>query len=100
MNIQSVVHDSIEDARTALRLYHKYQEMCKDGMDKVREALKELYETGRRLQWKVPEDPNILSPPMEAAKKAEAAQEEAATETSPSDNDAVKDKDSSGWLTM
>ena len=48
------MHDSIEDARTALKLYAKYQAMSKDGMDKVREALKDLYSKGRDLQWKVP----------------------------------------------
>ena len=51
-----MIHDSIEDARTALKLYYKYQEMCKDGMDKVRESLKDMYEKGRKLQWKIPEE--------------------------------------------
>ena len=54
ISIQSAMHDSIEDARTALKLYAKYQAMSKDGMDKVREALKDLYSKGRDLQWKVP----------------------------------------------
>lgn len=55
INIQSVTHDSIEDARTALKLYHKHQEMAKDGgMENVREKLREMYEKGRKLQWKIP----------------------------------------------
>ncbi len=28
--------------------------MCKDGMDIVRKKLKEMYEKGRSLQWKIP----------------------------------------------
>jgi len=54
VNIQSVMHDSTEDARTALKLYDKYQEMSRRGMDKVREALKELYSKGRDYGWKIP----------------------------------------------
>ncbi|EEC08698.1 ubiquitin specific protease, putative, partial [Ixodes scapularis] len=52
LKIQSKMHDSIEDAKTALRLYRKYQQLEKDG--KVIEALKEMYEAGRNLSWKVP----------------------------------------------
>ena len=29
--IQAVTHDSIEDARTAIKLYHKYQEITEQG---------------------------------------------------------------------
>ncbi|PSN30631.1 hypothetical protein C0J52_22424 [Blattella germanica] len=52
IKIQSVTHDSIEDARTALHLYHRYQQMELEG--NVHAALKELYEVGKSLQWKVP----------------------------------------------
>ena len=53
INIQSVTHDSVEDANTALQLYLKYQEMSKEGMDKVRKVIKEMYEFGRKNQWKI-----------------------------------------------
>lgn len=52
LKIQSKMHDSIEDAKTALRLYRKYQQLEKEG--RVTEALKEMYEAGRNLSWKVP----------------------------------------------
>ncbi|XP_076824729.1 PAN2-PAN3 deadenylation complex catalytic subunit PAN2-like isoform X2 [Clavelina lepadiformis] len=56
--IQNDMHDSIEDARTALKLYKKYQELT-EGKEKLREfqqvTLKKLYDDGRRLEWKVPE---------------------------------------------
>lgn len=52
LKIQSVTHDSIEDARTALQLYQRYQEIEVKG--NVTATLKELYEVGERLQWQVP----------------------------------------------
>ncbi|XP_064456629.1 PAN2-PAN3 deadenylation complex catalytic subunit PAN2-like [Ornithodoros turicata] len=52
LKIQSKMHDSIEDAKTALRLYRKYQQLDQEG--RVTEALKEMYEAGRSLSWKVP----------------------------------------------
>ncbi|KAK3589026.1 hypothetical protein CHS0354_007971 [Potamilus streckersoni] len=55
LNIQSATHDSVEDARTALHLYFKYQEMSKEGMDRVRATINEMYEFGRKNQWKISE---------------------------------------------
>ena len=52
--IQGVVHDSIEDAVTALSLYKKYLQLKKE--DKLIEALNKLYEHGKEANWKAPED--------------------------------------------
>lgn len=49
--IQSETHDSTEDARAALELYRKYKELESSGT--LTETLKELYEVGTQLQWKV-----------------------------------------------
>ena len=50
--IQSGAHDSIEDAKTALRLYRKYEELEKEG--KVNASLELVYDVGMKHQWKVP----------------------------------------------
>ncbi len=47
------VHDSCEDARTALLLYRKYKKL--EASDQVSSMLGRLYETGRRYHWQVPE---------------------------------------------
>lgn len=54
LKIQSVTHDSTEDARTALQLYRRYKEL--EGNNKIAEALTELYEIGQVHNWKVPDD--------------------------------------------
>ncbi|KAI9840488.1 MAG: poly(A)-specific ribonuclease [Sclerophora amabilis] len=58
--IQTDTHDSIEDARTALRLYRKYQEFLDAGIFDA--MLADIYAKGREVNYKVP-----------SALKAEAA---------------------------
>jgi PAB-dependent poly(A)-specific ribonuclease subunit 2 len=48
---QSSIHDSVEDARTALHLYKKYVELQRSNS--VAAALEELYALGRASGWKV-----------------------------------------------
>lgn len=50
-DIQQETHDSIEDARTALLLYRKYQELAKNGT--LTESVKGLYTQGHSTHWKV-----------------------------------------------
>lgn len=54
LKIQSVTHDSTEDARAALQLYRRYKEL--ETESKIAEALVELYEMGQLHNWKVPDD--------------------------------------------
>ncbi len=52
--IQGATHDSIEDAVTALQLYKKYLHIKAE--DKLIESLNALYDKGKELNWKVPDD--------------------------------------------
>ncbi|KAG8217260.1 PAB-dependent poly(A)-specific ribonuclease subunit PAN2 [Butyriboletus roseoflavus] len=51
-NIQTDTHDSIEDARSALRLYKAYHEFEERGV--FDEKLDELYRAGKQNNWKPP----------------------------------------------
>lgn len=51
LNIQSETHDSVEDAKTALALYHKYKELEANGCSQ--EAIEELYKVGKDCNWKI-----------------------------------------------
>ncbi|MCL4118861.1 UNVERIFIED_CONTAM: hypothetical protein GTU68_058872, partial [Idotea baltica] len=55
LKIQSVTHDSIEDAKTALSLYHEFLRIEKRDENIVIE-LQKMYEVGKKLQWRVPGD--------------------------------------------
>ena len=50
-----MTHDSAEDALTALKLYRKYEEIKKQGEQSFRSTLRQLYEAGRKCNWKVEE---------------------------------------------
>lgn len=54
MKIQSHTHDSVEDARAALQLYHRYQQL--EAENRVQQSLEEMYKVGMATQWKVPGD--------------------------------------------
>lgn len=51
LDIQQSTHDSIEDSRTALQLYRRYQELTAQGT--FDEVLQEIYAIGRKRLWKV-----------------------------------------------
>ncbi|RDA83187.1 hypothetical protein CP532_6442 [Ophiocordyceps camponoti-leonardi (nom. inval.)] len=51
-DIQLETHDSIEDSRTALRLYRKYLEFQDAGVLDV--MLQDIYRAGRDIQYKAP----------------------------------------------
>lgn len=59
IKIQSITHDSIEDACAALQLYYHYLKLQKEGI--LQESLEKLYEAGKSVQWVVPDgDENPL----------------------------------------
>jgi PAB-dependent poly(A)-specific ribonuclease subunit 2 len=48
-DIQEKVHDSIQDARAALKLYHLYLELQRAGL--FEDTLRKVYEEGPRRNW-------------------------------------------------
>lgn len=57
-DIQQDNHDSIEDARTALRLWRKYEEFKDAGI--VEQMLEEIYREGKKWQYKPPGEAQSL----------------------------------------
>lgn len=51
LSIQGETHDSVEDAKTALALYHKYKDL--EAANCALEAIEELYAIGKGCGWKV-----------------------------------------------
>ncbi|KAI9712687.1 MAG: poly(A)-specific ribonuclease [Bogoriella megaspora] len=51
-DIQTEMHDSVEDARTALRLWRKYQEFDDAGI--LEQMLEEVYKRGREVGFRAP----------------------------------------------
>jgi len=51
-DIQIGTHDSIEDSRTALKLYRKYQEFTDAGI--LRQMLNDIYSRGKDCNFRVP----------------------------------------------
>ncbi|KAI9848000.1 MAG: poly(A)-specific ribonuclease [Thelocarpon superellum] len=51
-DIQTETHDSIEDARTALKLYRKYQEFDDAGV--LENIILDIYARGREVNYKAP----------------------------------------------
>jgi len=52
-DIQTDMHDSIEDARTALKLWRKWEEFTEAGV--LEEVVREVYRKGAEVRFKVPE---------------------------------------------
>lgn len=55
-HIQEEVHDSIEDAKTALLLYRHYLEVSQKGQGILYALLQELYAYGNRTNWTIGAD--------------------------------------------
>ena len=58
-DIQQETHDSIEDARTALRLWKKYEEFRDAGV--VEQTIEEIYREGKKWGYKPPSESIDLS---------------------------------------
>mmetsp|Transcript_18769 Transcript_18769/g.48144 ORF Transcript_18769/g.48144 Transcript_18769/m.48144 type:complete len:1322 (+) Transcript_18769:261-4226(+) len=55
IDIQQLTHDSIEDARTALRLYECYKRL--DAQGRVHDTLTEIYDWGKQHGW----EPTVMT---------------------------------------
>lgn len=61
-------HDSVEDARTAIRLWRKWEELGRDRGNRGREkVVEDVYRVGRRLGFKPPPPPPAPTIIMAAA---------------------------------
>lgn len=59
VDIQQEIHDSVEDAKTALQLYKLYLELVE--LDEFEDTLDSIYSIGRRTNWAVDEPtPQII----------------------------------------
>jgi PAB-dependent poly(A)-specific ribonuclease subunit 2 len=56
MDIQDEVHDSIEDAKTALALYRHYERVSAQGPAALNAVLQDLYNYGQRANWVIGSD--------------------------------------------
>lgn len=52
-------HDSIEDARTALTLYRKYEQIVQQGQSVLQHTLEKLYADAPMYNFRVPEDGKV-----------------------------------------
>lgn len=51
--LQDEVHDSVEDAKTALALYRKYEDLMACGSDRFLAVLQKIYDHGNRNNWTI-----------------------------------------------
>jgi hypothetical protein len=52
-HFQDEIHDSIEDAKTALQLYRHYEAVCALGPEHLQATLQDLYAYGSRTNWTI-----------------------------------------------
>ena len=55
-DIQDEIHDSIEDAKTALLLYRTYQGVAAQGFNHLQTVLQEMYAYGTKSNWPIRQD--------------------------------------------
>ncbi|GJJ12243.1 hypothetical protein Clacol_006484 [Clathrus columnatus] len=61
-NIQTETHDSIEDARAALKLFKAYHDFEAQGI--FEQKLEELYREGRQYNFRPPAGVNVVNTPL------------------------------------